>query len=132
MKGDLEFVIRINPVPASRPRVSKWGVYYSKTYRFFREEAPEAIAEAIIESGVGSSTLPLTGYLECEFVFNVKRPKKTKLKYPHADVDNLLKGAQDSMEGLIFENDKQIIVVKGRKQWSDIPSIKVTIRTLSS
>ena len=31
--------IPLNPVPASRPRVSKWGTYYPKRYATWKKDA---------------------------------------------------------------------------------------------
>jgi len=115
----LKFTIPINPVPASRPRVSKWGCYYSKTYTAFRKAAPEAIEEAVRNSGVGRGDLPLSQTVECEFVFNFKQPKSTKLEYPRADVDNCLKAIQDSIQDIILVDDNQITIVKGEKRWAE-------------
>jgi len=134
-KKTLKLNIKINAVPASRPRISKWGTYYGKKYTAFRKEAPLAIKEAIQKEGVSLKDLPLTQTLECEFIFSIQQPKKTKLDYPRCDVDNLLKGIQDSLEGILFENDNQIVSVKGKKQWAPkhtTPSIQLKLKIVDS
>ena len=42
-EGANEFVINVNPVPASRPRVTKWGTYYGKNYERFRRDVRNEI-----------------------------------------------------------------------------------------
>jgi len=131
----LKFSIHVNPVPASRPRVSRWGTYYSKTYTAFRKAAPAAIEDAVTNSGVGRSDLPFSQPVECEFVFNLKRPKTTKLSHPRCDVDNLLKGIQDSIQGIIIVDDNQLLTVKGTKQWAkkgEEGSIVMKLRIVNS
>lgn len=48
----------------------------------------------------------------------VRRPKKTKLIAPRADIDNFLKAIFDSMNGKLWEDDKQIHTVYATKQWT--------------
>ena len=40
------YLFDINPVPASRPRVSKYGTYYLATYRDFKDKMRQLIAQA--------------------------------------------------------------------------------------
>ena len=82
----------IEPVPASRPRVSKWGTYYGKRYSEFRKVAAQVVPE--IYSG-----LPLNGTLEVTVTFYCKRPKTTKRDEPRGDVDNYVKAILDSLNG---------------------------------
>lgn len=134
-RKSLKFSIPISPVQASRPRISKWGTYYGKRYTAFRKAAPAAIEEAIIKSGVSRKDLPLTQTVECEFTFRLQQPKSTKLDYPRCDVDNLLKGIQDSIQGLIIVDDNQIIAVKGRKEWAEKhtqPSVEMKLKIVGS
>lgn len=131
----LRFSISINAVPASRPRISKWGAYYGKRYTAFRKAAPEAIQEAIKNSGVSHKDLPLTQTLECDFIFRIQQPKSTKLDYPRCDVDNLLKAIQDSIQGILIVDDNQIVEVRGRKEWADKntqPTIELTLKIVDS
>jgi hypothetical protein len=78
-----EFIFNINPVSASRPRISKWGAYYTGPYKKFRVDAVD-----IVESTLGVDWIPLGGSVHVEVEVVVKQPKKTKLEYPKADIDN--------------------------------------------
>ena len=35
----MQLIIPLNPVPASRPRVGRWGVHYAKTYATWMKQA---------------------------------------------------------------------------------------------
>lgn len=107
--------IPITAVPASRPRVTRWGVYFGKNYTRFKKEAKEIIPKILKESGV---TKPLTQPLEIKFVFEIKKPRTSKLDFPRGDVDNYVKAIQDSLNGFLYEDDKQIIKLTAEKTWS--------------
>lgn len=104
------------PVPASRPRVSKWGTYYGKRYKAFRT----AMQEETAEFRMGFRPL-LADRLRATVVFTVPRPKTTKLAVPRGDLDNYLKALFDSCNELVWRDDVQVVEVEAMKQWSDSP-----------
>ncbi len=121
----MDIRLNIQPIPASRPRVTRWGVFYSKRYTAFRKEAVGVV------SGIESppdTPLPFLKPLEVWAVFNVRRPKTSKLKYPSPDVDNYLKAALDILNGVVWADDKLIIKLHGEKRWAkDEPSIELKV-----
>lgn len=92
--------IELNPVPASRPRVSKWGTYYGKTYNTWRKDA-----EKFVKTSKAAATGPLIVLVECF----IKQPKTTKRSYPRGDVDNYAKAPLDKLNKHHFEDDDQIL-----------------------
>ena len=115
-------VVPVEPVPASRPRVSKWGVYYGKRYTQFRTEAESAL-EAL---DLGS---PIVGQISVHLEFYCKRPKTTKRDTPRGDIDNYCKAILDSCNGRLFGDDDQITKMTARKSWEDEhgPRIIITV-----
>ncbi len=113
----------LEPVPASRPRVTKWGAYYGKRYTQFRKDAGLVIPEVYTDQ-------PLTGTLEVSVWFYCKRPKTTKRTEPRGDVDNYVKALLDSCNGKVFEDDDQIKRITATKQYEDEhgPRIELYIR----
>lgn len=112
----------MEPVPASRPRVSKWGTYYGKRYTAFRKEAKAAF-------DAGDFGEPLSGPLSVHLEFYCKRPKTTKRTTPRGDIDNFMKGILDSANGVLWEDDDQITKCSGKKVYEDEhgPRIIITI-----
>ena len=104
--------IPVTPVPASRPRVSKWGTYYGKTYSKFRKEAKPAVEGAYVGD-------PLQCVLEVQAIFYCKRPKTTKRRDPRGDVDNYVKAILDSCNGIVWGDDDQILRLTASKRWED-------------
>lgn len=110
----LSWQFNINPVAASRPRVSRWGAFYVGSYKKFREEAAEKVWNTI-----GSGFKPLTNTLAVSIELHVKRPKKTDKEYPRPDIDNFAKAILDTMNGKLWEDDTQIISLYVTKQWAE-------------
>lgn len=77
-----------DPVPASRPRVTRWGVYYSKTYTSWRKLAEKHLKP-------GSLHLQATERLLVVISAVSKRAKTSKLVIPRGDLDNTAKGPMD-------------------------------------
>jgi Holliday junction resolvase RusA-like endonuclease len=96
----------VAPVPASRPRVSKWGAYYGKNYEKFRREVRDILVEQEV---LTKSSAPLHVIVE----IIVDPPKTTKRAYPKGDVDNYAKGPLDSItsHGSCWNDDDQIVTL---------------------
>ena len=46
--------------------------------------------------------------------------------------DNLMKGVIDSLEGIVFNNDSQIVEVKSRKIYGTVPRVELVFEELKS
>jgi len=68
---------------------------------------------------LGSEFKPLQGPLAVVIELYVTRPKTTKLDYPKPDIDNYAKAVLDVLNGLMWEDDSQIISVYVTKQWAE-------------
>lgn len=110
----MEWRFDINPVAASRPRVGKWGAYYTGTYKEFREKAAEIVWDTI-----GKDFEAIDKELAVSIELYVKRPKSTERGWPKADIDNFAKAILDTMNGKIWKDDSQITSLHVSKQWAD-------------
>lgn len=115
-------------MPASRPRVPRYGKpYYTGKYEDFRKQAAGVIKTQWKKK-------PLVGPIsvECEFV--VSKARTSKLEYPNGDLDNYCKAIWDSCNGIVWEDDKQIVecpyVVKRFVKQDEEPHITMLIRNI--
>lgn len=124
----------IIPVPASRPRVTRWSTYYGKKYTNFKEEMFSLTSDIVFT--------PLEGNIFAQLQFNVPIPKSwTKKKKEakngaycdnHADIDNYCKAILDSLNGVYYEDDKQIVMLQATMLWATEASIDCSFTTLDS
>lgn len=108
-----EWTFPISPIAASRPRVSRRGAYFTGPYKIFRKSMIDLVPEVL-----GPGFFPYSGPLSVDIEIFVTQPKKTKLDAPRADIDNYLKAILDSMNGKLWEDDKQIHKIYAAKQWA--------------
>ena len=107
--------IPVKPVPASRPRISKYGNYYTKNYADFRKEVFRFFK---------TIRKDYTAIDNVEFKVKLDiicyRPEKPSNQYPVGDVDNYAKGYLDSITyaKLFWKDDIQVteLIVTKRYQ----------------
>lgn len=113
LSSPLVYALAITPVPASRPRVTRWGTHYGKTYERFRREGM-GIADGLPEGRVEG---PAIMYVE----HVVKRPKTSKRDYPQGDVDNYTKSTLDLLTkaGRAYSDDDQVVALVAVKRFAE-------------
>ncbi len=104
------FFLPVNPVPASRPRVSKWGVFYGKCYTAWRKQAAQSLT--LFEHD-DTFTCPVSVTL----VHALRKAKASKRTYPRGDVDNYDKAVLDAITShtSVWEDDDQVIQLHSSK-----------------
>jgi Holliday junction resolvase RusA-like endonuclease len=148
----LRFEICGSPRPLQRHRTSRFHTYNPSVK--YQESFQDALKKLIFEFHSESIETPLfaaTDYLEMTIIFRMKRPKshfvnnkpgpgRLKKKAPshlssiRADVDNLSKFVLDSLNGLMYEDDRQIISIHATKLLDNVDpcdgSIEVYARSI--
>lgn len=114
----------VNPVPASRPRVTRFGTYYSKTYKAWLAAAMAAVAPCPYP--------PVFGHYEVLVESIVERPRTTKLSRPKGDVDNYAKGPLDVLTKLRYwPDDADITVLTSTKRFTNAGERPCTVVTIT-
>lgn len=107
-------VFPFDPVPASRPKVSRWGVYYGKTYKNWKQLAEDYLAPG--DTGIA----PTDGVLVV-IIAVAKRAKTSKAVFPNGDVDNFAKGPMDVITKATgyWGDDKQVTWLLSGKRFAE-------------
>ena len=108
-----QFVIPIEPVPASRPRVTRWGTYIAKPYKNWLDAAAEHL------TGI-PSPFPPEAHIRADVEIVCTKAKTSKLTRPHADIDNFAKAALDAINHAetYWSDDKQVTVLHASKRFA--------------
>ena len=110
-----EWRFNISPIAASRPRVSRYGAYFTGPYKKFRSECSEEVYEVL-----GTDFELIEGPIIVDVELFITQPKKTKLEYPKADVDNFAKAVLDVLNNKLWVDDSQIHTLHVTKQWAEV------------
>lgn len=115
----ISFFVHCEPVPQPRARVSTRGGF-ARAY-VDKKHPSHALKQAIRDAFTGEK---LQGPIGCTLSFLFKRPKshtrkQRELDYhtSRGDIDNLQKLVFDALNGLAYDDDKQIAFVTACKQW---------------
>lgn len=104
--------VETTPSSASRPRVSKFGTYYAKSYQVHS-------ADCLKQLALVKPSEPLTGDLVASVEVHIEKPKVTKRVRPPCDVDNLGKAILDAAtKAGVWEDDSQVMALLVTKQWA--------------
>lgn len=96
----ISFEVLADPIPLARPRFANGHAYLPERSRAYRKILQDA-AKAVMRNFE-----PLTGALYCRLAF-YRKFKPTVRNY--GDGDNLLKAVFDAFNGLIFNDDSQLV-----------------------
>lgn len=106
--------IPVKPVPASRPRISRYGNYYPKTYTDFRKETFKFLQQFQNKRKANPDA-------EYSVVLEIicKKPKEPSNDYPRGDVDNYAKSYLDSITyaQIAWGDDTQIVDLRVKKRY---------------
>jgi len=124
----MKFTLNVTPVPKGRPRATVRNghaiLYTPKETR----EAEAIIRQLVTVSEKFEADIPLS----LKAVFYVPKPN-VKREYPTVkpDLDNYVKLLIDSLQGILFPDDKQIVDIQCSKRYGE-PRIEVEIDKLKS
>jgi Holliday junction resolvase RusA-like endonuclease len=129
MSDSRTYQINLDPVPCPRPRVGKFGTYYPAKYSRWRKDFHRELRRV-----VGDKT-PFNSQLTVSLWFFAKKPKSTKLSHPKPDIDNFVKAVFDGCNGIVWNDDSQVVMVDASKHWTNtpqcFPKIVIQIQTSS-
>ena len=122
--------IKINPVAASRPRVTKRGTYYAKEYESFKKSFPLLLGKPNKLNGALSVIIALTIPVPKSIT---KKEKLSRLGNYHTmkpDADNYAKAILDAMNGIYYEDDAQVAMLSISKKWGVEGEIQIVVREI--
>lgn len=123
------FPVLVRPVAKGRPRFGKGSIFTPERTRKYeaivKNEAEKAMAgRAPFDGPVG---------VRCQFCFNV--PKKGaesagEWRVERPDLDNLLKAVTDAMNGIVYNDDSQIVMTLATKKRESYDGVFIEVKPL--
>lgn len=113
----ISIFIPTKPCPASRPRVSTFGAYYSKNYMNYRRDTHIFLKTIRDQYPIDEDSL-----FEVDVEFICKKPARpANPKCPFGDIDNYIKSPLDAItySKMIWNDDVQILKVTGTKRYQE-------------
>ena len=118
--------IDMDPVPKGRPRMSRNG----HTYTPQKTRDAEAQLKEMIEFAMTDAAC-FDGPVMVTIAFTFKKPKsnKTNAHTQRPDLDNCFKLVTDAMNGIVYNDDSQIVWFMGIKQWGESGGIDIEVKS---
>lgn len=117
--------IKCDFVPASRPRVARFGTYIAEPYKTFKKEFYFFSKKELSKYGEKFKGKPLS----IDMTFYKQIPKSyTKKKKGEClkngcttrpDIDNYYKAILDSMDNIFYTDDSFVVELSGRKLYTE-------------
>ena len=128
----MRIIFDINPCPASRPRVTRWSTYYPKKYTQFKKDMIALTSELDITPSESLLSVDIGFYIGMPKSWSKKKKELKNGQYcdNNADVDNYLKAILDSLNEVIYVDDRQIVEIYAKKLYSDKPCIKFKMKII--
>ena len=115
--------VSIEPRGKGRPRFSRNGhTYTDEKTRSYENDLSRLISLAYKKE-------PTQRPLEVNAMFAMVRPKSSKRPFPTVspDLDNLAKSLLDAMNGIVFCDDKQVVIMNIAKIYDDESYIDIEV-----
>jgi Holliday junction resolvase RusA-like endonuclease len=119
----LTLTVPLTPVPASRPRVTRWSTYYGKRYTEWRKQSERIVLDAPFP--------PIAEPISAIVTFAIPRSKTGKLMTPVGDGDNYEKAIYDLLQSKGYiEDDRWIVSATWRKRFVPYLHLGYSVVTL--
>ena len=131
------FVIEGECVPKARAKYNRFGGSYGKSFE--RQKAYEKkVSESLIEQGAVSTEKAVSirikifkGYLKS---WTKKQQREADLGVLRAvkrpDLDNYIKSVIDGSNGILFDDDSQMVHLEAMKGYSREPRVEIEVREM--
>ena len=123
---EYNFIIPGQPVAKGRPRVAIQG-HRIHAYTPEKTRQYECDAKIIIKQAMAGRP-PLEGPVSVVIDARFKKPRSKKVLYPRIDIDNICKIILDSMNGIVVNDDSQVVSLFAAKAYSNDPCVVVNVR----
>ena len=125
----MTFTVYGDPVPQGRPRFGNGRTYDPPKSRRYKQDV------AVAASAAMRGRAPLQGALACSLRFYMPIPKNVSQKRRQeltgrfttkrtGDIENLAKGVMDAVNGIVWQDDSQVVQLNIEKRYGHVPRVE--------
>lgn len=114
----MRIFVETKPLPAPRPRFSKFGTYNKKEYTAYKRLIALQYRARKGKLHEGKVKIAIEFFFKIPPSWSKSKKQRAGEYLPRADVDNLAKGVLDALNGVAYKDDKQIQSLFVRKQYT--------------
>lgn len=135
----IQFTIPGTPVAKARPRVTRTGHAYtpkktSDYEKLVQIYAKQEMAVHRLNPVVDAVRLTVQAFFPIPASWTKAKKEKAlngDLKHTtKPDLSNIVKAVEDAMNGIVYKDDSQIVLVAGSKEYASEPRVEVTVETV--
>lgn len=113
----LSYTVSGKPMPKQRPRLSQYGKAYTpKATREYERKVAIIAKDAVLSAGEWDTNLEYSVAITASFADR-----------RHGDIDNILKAVLDAMNGIVYNDDKQVRAMSISRLYGNQPELSVMI-----
>lgn len=137
----IEFIVPGQPVPKGRPKFARRGkgvIAYTPEKTAAYEALVQRAASAAMAGRLPTARpVRLTVHLALEIPSSWSKKRRalaiagTICATKKPDADNVLKGLKDGCNGIVWNDDAQVVHIELRKAYGEVPHAAVTVRELA-
>lgn len=136
----IDMMIHIKPLPQPRPRFARRGnfvtTYDTPKIKTYKKHIEISVRNEMASKKIRMTERPLIINLTFTFAppksypkYKVKEIMSGKMKYTkNVDVDNLAKAVMDAINGVAYQDDRQVIELGVKKQYGEKDAIHINIK----
>lgn len=136
----IDMTIDIKPLPQPRPRFARRGnfvtTYDTPKIKTYKKHIEIVVRNEMASKNIRATERPLIINLIFTFAppksypkYKVKEVMSGKIKYTkNVDVDNLAKAVMDAINGVAYQDDRQVIELGVKKQYGEKDTVKIIIK----
>lgn len=126
----MTFFIPGEPVAKGRPRATRAGRMYTpaKTVRY--ESTVALFAQQAMAGRLpfdGALYMVLCATWEWPASWSAKKRAANHFKTSRPDLDNIIKACCDGMNGIVFHDDAQVVLMSPAKLYGDKPGVQIKV-----
>ena len=134
LTNQLKLIIDEDPVPASRPRVARWGTYIAEPYKSYKKYIEHLYAEKYHNKQLFDRGTPLVAHIHFYRPIQKGLSKKEHARRANHEVKPAIKPDLDNYEKAIYDglkkawfDDGQIVKHETEKDYDENPRTEIEV-----